>query len=194
MIRAIETPYNGILYRSRLEARWAAFFDHLGVEAYYEYEGFKTEHGNYLPDFWLPQLRLWVEIKGANTMTQAEYIQEYKMLRCVAQATKCRATRIEGFPHVERHNGAEYFHCDHSATGFTMFAFQPSGEPEHGYHWFGCENCSEVSFEKYSTPLPHCPHCDAERGMMCNSPRLIKATKYASNLRFGWYDRNEGVA
>lgn len=36
MIKAIETVYNGYRFRSRLEARWAVFFDEMGVQ--YEYE------------------------------------------------------------------------------------------------------------------------------------------------------------
>ena len=31
MIKAIQTEYNGIKFRSRLEARWAVFFDAVGV-------------------------------------------------------------------------------------------------------------------------------------------------------------------
>jgi hypothetical protein len=63
-IKAIETRYNGYRFRSRLEARWAVFFDALGVKYEYEPEGFKLPNGiQYLPDFWLPQSRSWVEIK-----------------------------------------------------------------------------------------------------------------------------------
>jgi len=39
-IKAIETVYNGYKFRSRLEARWAVFFDALGIEYEYEKEGF----------------------------------------------------------------------------------------------------------------------------------------------------------
>ena len=64
-IKAIETIYNGYRFRSRLEARWAVFFDAAGIEYQYEAEGYKLSNGmNYLPDFWLPQLDCWVEIKG----------------------------------------------------------------------------------------------------------------------------------
>ena len=35
-IKPIETVYNGYRFRSRLEARWAVFFDAAGIE--YEYE------------------------------------------------------------------------------------------------------------------------------------------------------------
>lgn len=48
-IAAIPTIYNGVHYRSRLEARWAAFFDLLGWQ--YQYEPFDL--GEWSPDFLL---------------------------------------------------------------------------------------------------------------------------------------------
>lgn len=63
MIKAIETVYKGYRFRSRLEARWAVFFDALGIEYQYEVEGFEFEGSRYLPDFWLPQFEVWAEIK-----------------------------------------------------------------------------------------------------------------------------------
>ena len=63
-IKAIETKYNGYRFRSRLEARWAVFFDTAGIEYQYEPQGFVVNDTGYLPDFLLPQLDLWVEIKG----------------------------------------------------------------------------------------------------------------------------------
>jgi hypothetical protein len=46
-MRAIPTFYDGIEYRSRLEAKWAAFFDQLGWE--FTYEPFDGDY--YIPDF-----------------------------------------------------------------------------------------------------------------------------------------------
>ncbi len=63
-MKAIETEYAGCRFRSRLEARWAVVFDHLGYEWSYEMEGFDLKSGRYLPDFYLPRQRKWVEIKG----------------------------------------------------------------------------------------------------------------------------------
>ena len=55
MIKAIETEYNGYKFRSRLEARWAVFFDALGVFYEYEPEGFQIDDSTYyLPDFYIP--------------------------------------------------------------------------------------------------------------------------------------------
>jgi len=64
-IKAIETKYKGYRFRSRLEARWAVFFDALGVPYSYEMEGYdlSPEAGWYLPDFWLPTENSFVEIK-----------------------------------------------------------------------------------------------------------------------------------
>jgi nucleoside 2-deoxyribosyltransferase len=63
-VKAIETCYKGYRFRSRLEARWAVFWDALGVPYDYEPQGFDLgELGWYLPDFWLPNEKLWVEIK-----------------------------------------------------------------------------------------------------------------------------------
>lgn len=62
-IKAIETVYNGYKFRSRLEARWAVFFDNFGLHYEYEPEGFEGDGWRYLPDFYLPSLRCYVEIK-----------------------------------------------------------------------------------------------------------------------------------
>ena len=63
-IKAIETYYKGYRFRSRLEARWAVFFDAAGIKYEYEPEGFETNEGTkYLPDFYLPEYDAYVEIK-----------------------------------------------------------------------------------------------------------------------------------
>lgn len=71
-IKPIETVYNGYRFRSRLEARWAVFFDAIGAKYKYEPEGYKLEDGTlYLPDFYLENVsgrgtkNIFVEIKGA---------------------------------------------------------------------------------------------------------------------------------
>lgn len=66
MVKAIETHYAGCRFRSRLEARWAVFFDRLGIEWQYEIEGYETPAGRYLPDFYLPENKRWIEVKGGS--------------------------------------------------------------------------------------------------------------------------------
>jgi len=53
-IKTISTEYNGILFKSRLESRWAKFFDIFSIPYEYESEGFQEGDKMYLPDFYLP--------------------------------------------------------------------------------------------------------------------------------------------
>lgn len=63
-IKAIQTSYKGYRFRSRLEARWAVFFDTLGLRWEYESEGFDLGGGEwYLPDFFIHDWRCFIEIK-----------------------------------------------------------------------------------------------------------------------------------
>lgn len=68
-IAAIPTVYRGRKYRSRLEARWAAFFDRLGIE--HEYEPFDL--GKWSPDFLLPEWHALVEVKPTTDFDHAVF-------------------------------------------------------------------------------------------------------------------------
>jgi hypothetical protein len=65
--RPIPTRYRGIQFRSRLEADWAATLDHAQVRWCYEPDGFVLRSGEwYSPDFFLRDLNVWLEVKGAH--------------------------------------------------------------------------------------------------------------------------------
>lgn len=66
-IQAIDTYYSGHHFRSRLEARWAHVFNDLGMRWEYEPQGYLVgeERRPYLPDFRLPDIGWWVEVKGS---------------------------------------------------------------------------------------------------------------------------------
>ena len=91
---AIETLYDGHAFRSRLEARWAVFFNMLGVKYQYEPEGFKTSSSGggkentvcYLPDFCVQcygtrgeigdePFPLYIEVKGSMSKEDAKKIK-----------------------------------------------------------------------------------------------------------------------
>ena len=73
-IKAIETVYNGYRFRSRLESRWAVFFDAAGIKYQYEPEGFEVKNFyggdgepdvyRYLPDFYIPEFGCYAEVKA----------------------------------------------------------------------------------------------------------------------------------
>lgn len=74
MIEAIPTTYAGITFRSRLEARYAFIFDSLGILWQYEPQPpFNLgAAGWYLPDFYLPDLAMYVEIKPGRSLVTPE--------------------------------------------------------------------------------------------------------------------------
>lgn len=81
-IRAIETRYKGYRFRSRLEARWAVFFDSLPYPEKWEYEkeGYDLDSRWYLPDFYLPRFGCFIEVKGeiptADELTTASLLRD----------------------------------------------------------------------------------------------------------------------
>ncbi len=63
-VNAVPMQYRGILFRSTLEADWAATFDFLNWHWEYEPGAVRVGDVNYLPDFRLPGQNAWVEVKG----------------------------------------------------------------------------------------------------------------------------------
>jgi hypothetical protein len=52
MLKVIPSKYANIIFRSRTEAKWAVFFQALGLRWTYEAEGYRLPNGaRYLPDF-----------------------------------------------------------------------------------------------------------------------------------------------
>ena len=71
-VKDIITNYGGCRFRSRLEGRWAVFLDYMGIDWQYERRELSVSYRltqdaetfPYLPNFFLPGLGLWVEVKG----------------------------------------------------------------------------------------------------------------------------------
>jgi hypothetical protein len=62
-MKAIGTTYAACRFRSRLEARWAVFFDALEIDWQYEPQGYMYGEYCYLPDFYLPGPQMHVEVR-----------------------------------------------------------------------------------------------------------------------------------
>lgn len=110
-IRPIETAYNNYRFRSRLEARWAIFFDAQGIEYQYEPEGYDLGGEWYLPDFWLPQVNMWAEVKAQKLSDRERMLAERLVV-----ATLSPCLQLIGTPDARAYRAIEL--CD---TG-TPFA------------------------------------------------------------------------
>jgi hypothetical protein len=82
MYQILPTKYNGYNFRSRTEARWAVFFEQLNIPFEYEKEGYNLDGVCYLPDFWMPSLNCFIEIKGETPTNE-----ENEKARRLAEAT-----------------------------------------------------------------------------------------------------------
>lgn len=71
-IPAIKTKYSNITFRSKLEARWAKYWDEVGVSWIYEPKRIDLHYkGNYLPDFKIFD-KYFVEIKHKGNYSDKE--------------------------------------------------------------------------------------------------------------------------
>lgn len=93
MIKAIETEYKGYRFRSRLEARWAVFFDAFEINWTYESEGFELPSGRYLPDFYFTDWECWVEIKPTPIRESKQGHKTKRELRLCAELA-CAQNKI----------------------------------------------------------------------------------------------------
>jgi hypothetical protein len=162
-IKAIETKYNGYHFRSRLEARWAVFFDALGVKYEYEPEGYDlTETYNsfndgkeipkdhqltpkelwYLPDFYLPDYKCFIEIKPQDTLTDAAADRCYLL----EMSTGRPVLILIGWPGVDSYE--VYCLQTHNTDGIGPFVFAQGRQCDRLWlAWeeqaaaLNCENC-----------------------------------------------------
>lgn len=105
MIKAIETKYNGYRFRSRLEARVAVFLDDQGQKYEYEPEGFELSSGWYLPDFWMPEWKAWLEVKPEGGITE----KSLKLAEELCEESGYAVLILDGLPKIDKWDGMIYY-------------------------------------------------------------------------------------
>jgi hypothetical protein len=86
-ISSVPMTYAGVHFRSTLEADWAATLDSLGIVWQYEPEAVRLPSGAlYLPDFYLPEIATWLEVKGPH-MQRLDKTKE--LARSVCHSPDC---------------------------------------------------------------------------------------------------------
>lgn len=195
VLKAIETLYDGCRFRSRLEARWAVFFNEANVPYEYEAEGYDMGGVRYLPDFWLPEQRVFLEVKG-----QYPNEQDEEKARLLNEYSDCPVFIFNG--------------------GFTpgpsgiCYCYQIGNDREgqariEDVEWSRCPSCRWINIVSPSmryrslemrTQWTSRTHCPCEQDMFgvaqdgrneaeayafgCDDPKLIAAYRVASKSRF----------
>ena len=178
-MKAIETTYDNHRFRSRLEARYAVFFKALGLPYQYEPEGFELNGKCYLPDFLLPTIPLWVEIKG-----QKPTEEEEQVMCDLVKHTGIYGTILGPFENYVLPNvydgcySEDYFHQ----------IYAPSGG-DHPYMFCECLYCRAIGYE-FDGRSARIRCCDknkkssSDKDYSSDSPRLIHAYRKAMQARF----------
>jgi hypothetical protein len=174
-IEALPTWYAGITFRSRLEADWAATLDSLGITWEYEPATIALPSGaTYIPDFRLPELGTWIEVKGTGVPRVEKAVQLGEILACHCEGScSCEwpggqivlighppqrydaaaDPRNDGLPHWALHRRA-WRHCGHPAWSS---AYGPET-------WLlRCQPCGRAGFASKRWPLL-CRACGARPG------------------------------
>ena len=83
-IKAIPTEYDGVVFRSRMEARFAKWCDSWGIQWCYEPEGYEFGGERYLPDFYLPESGIIIEVKpviASNELSKIRRLMKHISVR-----------------------------------------------------------------------------------------------------------------
>lgn len=171
---ALETTFNGVRYRSRLEARWALFLKELDINFHYEFEGYRLPDGTcYLPDFYLPTQDIFLEIKPSNP-------------------NKEERNKASGLAEISGRMVYIFYgpiECpDSSIFHESSIALFPNGGEDYGYYWCQCPHCFrlDVKFngraDRISCNCPKSAHGD--KGYNSDAPEIVAAFEAAKSFRF----------
>lgn len=197
---SITTTYRGIEYRSRLEAKWAAFFTQIGWK--FTYEPFDGD--GYIPDFLIHgDQPLLVEVKPAATRGQYEAaitksVQglaahwEYDLL--IVGADPLPPWTNSWGPH-----GAE----DDTPSGYSDVGFPPAGllgeYDGEGWdfdtaNWLRCRTCNKtaVIHDSLTWMSRPCGHYDGDQHLGTLSISSIESLWATASNDVKW--RGRGAA
>jgi hypothetical protein len=178
MIKPIKTVYKGYRFRSRLEARWGVFFETLGIPWEYEKEGFQINGKYYLPDFYLPDIDTWIEIKPGPPKDWPNHL----VFNYVPDSDEewnsfplKNFVLILGEPYVDRD--------DMSPDGFLYCGFING---DNDYYFCECPVCGKIGIEWNGRAERICKEKCCRYGRLFNTHtfRLLQAYSSARQARF----------
>lgn len=208
--KAINTEYAGCLFRSRLEAKWAVFFDSADVAWQYESEGYELPSGRrYLPDFWLPEHEAFIEVKGrkgGGLHLDPKWRELHDTLLDAYNPIALDRTRrswggdtmpkrafiVSDIPRYKgtRHTPATEYESAHDVdfdVALTGMMMGP-GSPHAGWTFGACMTCGDFQIGHVAAESPlGCRHEATVNPMI---PRVENALKAARSKRFEHDDRS----
>lgn len=169
-IKALETTYNGVVYRSRAEARWAVFFDHLGLGFLYEHQGYAVDGWAYLPDFLLLETSTPTMYAEVKPYVGADPEGEHKLRALIAGRQRERGLILP-----DLHPG------DIAITVVGPDGHGETWEDDRGT-WLLCPG--HYHYDVQPVPRRGCPDCGDDRHYWYESNSIRNAYTKARSFRF----------
>ncbi len=145
----------------------------------YEPQGYEMAGTWYLPDFWLPYQKCWIEIKGP-CPDGVESSKLHDLVEGTGFAAYCFFGAVP-FP-----GGFDYLSYG-GESAHVWFSIGEGVGCDTGYWWCECQDCRSVGIEfegrAFRLPCGH-GHGKGDRGHNGNSPRLMEAYKAARSAQF----------
>lgn len=176
-IEAQPATYKGVRFRSRLEVRWAIFFDQLHIPYQYEPRSFQFGDVWYLPDFYLSRQGWWVEIKG-----QTPTDQELAKAGLLAATTQESVLLFAGKAWLS----TQAYVFTHDNERKETYRVVP------GNHWCRCPRCGDLAVYLRGYGRFACQICglfDPADDTLFSDPTLRDAFEKAYNAELwtSWY-------
>lgn len=200
-MEAKKTLYNNTFFRSKLEAKWAVFFDLAGIKYQYEPEAFLCEDkSQYTPDFFLPDAILrsgghlqvdetvdvwdyaifipdkpgvYLEIKPINYISDALYEK-----RITSAINPYSLVLMTGDP------------VESITNNQNVEIYQPNQNVQLSPYWDNCmvlmycKLCGMVKFDFDEGNYYNCPNCHES----ISGNELDEQAVKARNFKFQFYD------
>lgn len=161
--KIIPTNYKGYKFRSRTEARWAVYFDSIGLKWEYEKEGFYLNSKiKYLPDFWLSDVNMWAEVKGKEFTKE-----EIEKCELLAKETGYTCLLLEGPPNLRSYNGILYSQNELIVTDYMISMFHNYPKTENRFY-------SSTGYENPYTEIENNPDMYEDIILAVNKSREIR--------------------
>ena len=170
-----EIKFDGYIFRSKIEAQHYLFFKTLGLDCYYERETLSLVKNdgkiiNYLPDFFLPDLDSYVEIKLDKSPTVDE------CMKCYMVALQTNKDCYLFYEVIGKKNVNAYKYCAGSG------AFIPQNR------WTECPKCKtfDITYKGLVCEM-QCGCCSKNRDDLANTDSfsLKEAVMRVRSERFG---------
>lgn len=180
---AIETKYKGFKFRSRLEARWAVFFDALQIRWEYEPEGYTLSSGvYYLPDFYLPFVNsgVWIEVKPMHSSAESVKTASLKLNNLV-NTTQTMGMLVTGDPVTN----VELAYGSVDVIPYSWNMMWPNDGEDFPYLFCECSKCHKIgiTFDGRGGRVD-CKCENSDKDYTGNCERINNAALKARQARF----------